>query len=166
MVSSKPGISGDRTAILVELPNGKFWVMSRCGNPVYIKKPKLPEGDTDQHPFLKPKSKNLKDYRQPGDDKSRDSGVGTKKKARVITPPEKTPPPIVKEIITVIPSRGNTVIIDTPTKSPGSETAVTAPGAVPVVSNPTTLPTVVTPLPQPEGNSPTGESTNKGMVSD
>lgn len=77
----------------------------------------MPPGKTDQ-PYLQPKSSNPGDYRQPGDDKTRDSGVGKKRKARVTTPPEKTPPPIVKEIITVIPSRGNTVIIDTPTKRP------------------------------------------------
>ncbi|MDZ7744687.1 MAG: hypothetical protein U5K77_02925 [Candidatus Saccharibacteria bacterium] len=51
VVSADPGVRGDRTAILIELPNGKkIWVMSRCGNPVTTAKPPLPEGPTDNPP--------------------------------------------------------------------------------------------------------------------
>lgn len=50
--SATPGIEGNREAVLVTLPNGeKFWVMERCGNPVFETPPtNIPEGPTDQPP--------------------------------------------------------------------------------------------------------------------
>ena len=40
VVAATGGISGDRRAILVILPNGKkIWILARCGNPVTIGKP-------------------------------------------------------------------------------------------------------------------------------
>lgn len=49
--ASNPGISGDRTAVLIESPTGdKVWIMARCGNPVTEGTPPVPPGDTDEPP--------------------------------------------------------------------------------------------------------------------
>ena len=49
--ASQPGITGDRAAILIELPDGtKIWVMARCGNPVTEGPPPVPPGITDEPP--------------------------------------------------------------------------------------------------------------------
>lgn len=49
------GITGDRDAILIELPDGKkIWIMARCGNPVVVGPPPVPPGPTDQPPTGKP----------------------------------------------------------------------------------------------------------------
>ena len=47
--SSFAGISGDRTAIQVTLPDGRtIWILARCGNPATAGPPPLPPGKTDQ----------------------------------------------------------------------------------------------------------------------
>ncbi|HUC96125.1 MAG TPA: hypothetical protein VMR16_00470 [Candidatus Saccharimonadales bacterium] len=162
--SATPGISGDLRAIQITFRDGrKVWVMARCGNPVTLKEV-FKHGKTDEHgdhhkdqpkctknckpkPPLTPKSSNPKDYKQPGDDNTRDSGTGTKPKATVSTPAESTPP-------TVNTSKsGGGGVIDTPTNKPGSETGTTANGASPAPSAPST--------PKPnEGGS------NNGVVTD
>ncbi len=46
--AANAGISGDRTAILIEFPDGtKVWIMARCGNPVVTGPPPVPQGPTD-----------------------------------------------------------------------------------------------------------------------
>ncbi len=52
-VAEKPGVTGDRRAINVTLPNGKqVSIMLRCGQPVLPSenKPNLPPGETDETP--------------------------------------------------------------------------------------------------------------------
>lgn len=47
-VDSLQGVTGDRKAIKITLANGTtFWIMVRCGNPVFPGKPKLPPVPTD-----------------------------------------------------------------------------------------------------------------------
>lgn len=48
-MDANSGIGGDRTAIEITLPDGsKTWIMFRCGNPVFLSKPKgLPTVPTD-----------------------------------------------------------------------------------------------------------------------
>jgi hypothetical protein len=47
--SSTTGISGDRKAIKITLPDGRVvWIMARCGNIVTIGLPPVPAGPTDQ----------------------------------------------------------------------------------------------------------------------
>ncbi len=47
-VITSPGVSGDRKAVEVTLPNQeKIWVLGRCGNLVLPGKPSLPPGKTD-----------------------------------------------------------------------------------------------------------------------
>lgn len=49
--AANPGISGNRKAILIELPDGtKIWVMARCGNPVTEGPPPVSHGPTDENP--------------------------------------------------------------------------------------------------------------------
>lgn len=44
-----PGIEGDRTAIMIVLPDGTvIWIMARCGNAVTPGHPYLPPGKTDE----------------------------------------------------------------------------------------------------------------------
>lgn len=100
-------------------------------------------------PTLKPKSSDPKDYKKPGDDLKKDSGIGTKPLIPIVTtPPESTPPPVV--IITQTKNGGS--IVDTATNKPGSETGVTAPGVVPTpISTPAPVATPTpTPIPSPE----------------
>ncbi len=48
VTSKNPGVSGDRKAVQVTLPDdNKLWVMGRCGNITLPSKPSLPEGKTD-----------------------------------------------------------------------------------------------------------------------
>ena len=146
-VASDQGVNGDRKAIKVTLKDGTVvYIMVRCGNPVFPGKPGLPEVPTDNPPkptpppvvdcppgqvrnengvCVTPKSTNPNDYRRPGDGgKGQDVGTGTKPVVPpVTTPPETTPP----KVETSKPGGGG--VVDTPTKSPGSETGVTAPGA-------------------------------------
>jgi len=50
-VAEGRGITGDRKAIEITLPNGtKTWVMFRCGNPVFLGSPNLPHVPTDNPP--------------------------------------------------------------------------------------------------------------------
>lgn len=56
--SARPGVSGNRKAILIETPKGvKIWVMARCGNPVTTGKPPVPSGPTDENPAPTPPPK-------------------------------------------------------------------------------------------------------------
>ncbi len=49
--AANSGVTGDRKAILVELPDGtKIWIMARCGNPVTQGPPPVPHGPTDNPP--------------------------------------------------------------------------------------------------------------------
>lgn len=60
-VAETAGVSGDRKAIEITLPDGtKFYVMARCGQPVFpgTDKPALPHGPTDETP-LKTDDKGL-----------------------------------------------------------------------------------------------------------
>lgn len=134
--ASKAGINGDVKSIKITLPDGSVvWIMWRCGNIVITVIPSVPPGKTDN--VLTPKSSNPKDYKQPGDDSTKDSGTGTKPKVPVVTTPAESTPP------TVITSQtGSSGVVDTPTNKPSSETGVTAPGATPPVST--------TPVPSPE----------------
>lgn len=133
-VETSQGVSGDRTAIKVTLPNGTvFWIMKRCGNPVYPGKPHLPTIPStfvppappvvppppsscppgNEIPRCAPKSSNPGDYTYPS---------GKPRVPTVTTPAERTPPPVVTH------QTGGGGVVDTPTNQPGSETGVTAPG--------------------------------------
>ena len=152
--ASEAGLSGDTKAIQITLPNGeKVWVMSRCGNIVTPGKPDVPPGKTDNQP----KSSNVEDYQRPGTDNTKDSGTGVKPKVPVVTTPaEATPPPVETSKV------GNSGIVDTPTKTPGSETGITAPGATPPVTG--TTPRVVPPV-ESGANPPTTSSPDSGSNS-
>jgi len=161
VASSNAGVTGDTKAVQVVTTSGEtVWIMARCGNIVTPGKPSVPPGKTDNPTPptptpLTPKSSDPKDYKQPGDDSTTDSGIGTKPPVTVTTPAESTPP-------TVITSQTSSVgIVDTPTNKPGSETGVIAPGAVQPTSSASS-----TPIPSPEpGVNPTSSSgvTNSGI---
>lgn len=121
-------------------------IRAGCGNPgksVQPKKPAIPQNPScdkglvknRNHICVKPKSNNPKDYRYP-----------TKKPVvpKVTSPPDKTPPPVVKT------QTGGNGVIDSATKSPGSESGVTAPSASPAPKQPS-------PTPTNEGGSNNGE---------
>ena len=163
-VESTPGVGGDRTAVVITMPDGtKVYIMVRCGNIVYEGKPPLPEVPTDnpkcppgqtKNPngvCVAPKSDDPADYRAPGDGgKGQDVGTGTKPPVTETRPAKPTPDPVD----TSKPRGGG--VVDSPTNPPSSETGVTAPGATPP---PTTAPTPPPneggdfdePVPEPEG---------------
>ena len=133
--SLDPGVSGDRKAIQITLPDGRvIWIMARCGNIVTPAPPQLPPGCTDEGcppcppgnttPSCAPKSSEPEDYVFPEG----------KPPVTANPVPEATPPPVV----TTQPGGGG--VIDTPTNNPGSETGGTAPGATPAPTTPATPP--------------------------
>jgi hypothetical protein len=71
------GISGDRKAILIELPDGtKVWVMARCGNPVVIGPPPLPPGPTDNPPPPPPPPPTTTTTKPPTTEDCQQNGTG------------------------------------------------------------------------------------------
>lgn len=134
--ASTAGVTGDTKAIRVTTTDGKDrWVMARCGNIVTPGKPPVPTGKTDNQP----KSSNVSDYQRPGNDSTRDSGIGVKPKVPTVTTPAESVPLVVE---TTKP--GNSNIVDTVVKPPSSETGTTAPGATAPTSG--TTPRVVPPV--------------------
>ena len=145
-VESTPGVGGDRTAVVITMPDGtKVYIMVRCGNIVYEGKPPLPEVPTDnpkcppgetKNPngvCVAPKSDDPADYRDPGDGgKGQDVGTGTKPPATETRPVRPTPDPVE----TSKPGGGG--VVDSPTLPEDAESGGTAPGATPP---PTTAPT-------------------------
>jgi hypothetical protein len=82
VISSAGGITGDKTALVTKYPNGKVTItLTRCGNPVYHKKPPIKEGKTDED--LTPKD--------PKQDPKPIKGVTVLKQTDKLesTPPEK-----------------------------------------------------------------------------
>ena len=168
-LGSKDGFSGDIFFLFISPNSDKsVGVRGACANPqTQIPtpgKPVIPEVTPTPTPGLTPKSSNPADYKKPGDDNTKDSGIGTKPKVPVVTTaPEATPPVFIKQQATVV--RNGRVIIDTPTATPGSETGTTAPGATPVVVTMPTVPASTTPsIPS---TPPVNEGgTNNGTVTD
>ncbi|MEI7539616.1 MAG: hypothetical protein WCJ36_02505 [Candidatus Saccharibacteria bacterium] len=146
-VGSKDGKSGDIFMLFVSPKLDKVTsVRGACANP------------QNNIPVLTPKSSNINDYQRPGTDNTTDSGTGVKPKVPTVTTPAESSPPVVETTKT-----GNGGIIDTPTKTPGSETGTTAPGATPPTNG--TTPRVIPPVeaganPPTSGNSDSG--TNSG----
>lgn len=67
VAAANPGVTGDRRAILIEMPDGtKIWVMARCINPVLEGPPPLPPGDTDNPPSENPPPGNPPPPPPPG----------------------------------------------------------------------------------------------------
>jgi hypothetical protein len=146
---STTGVGGDRRAIKITLKNGTvIWILGQCGN-VMTKEDTFRHRDHDNkcernchkekpkckgNECLTPKSSNPRDYKQHGDDNTRDSGKETKPKATVSTPAESTPPKVNTS------QTGGGGVTDSSTNKPGSETGTKAKGASPAPSTPTTKP--------------------------
>ena len=175
-VSNEQGVSGDRKAILITLPDGsQVYLMVRCGNPVFPNNPGLPEVPTDNPPkpttppsttppttppSTTPPTTPPCEYgtdekgnckKSPNSTDYRQPGDGGKGADVGTGTKPQAPAPTTPAESTPAPvatqQTGGGGVVDTPTKAPGSETGGSAPGATPA-------PPTTRPVPAPEPSAP------------
>lgn len=152
--ASFAGISGDRTAVRVDLPNGmKFWVMERCGNPVFENPhPGIPEGPTDQPPIEVPPKEDDGSVPGPIDEPGAGGEAGEGPAGQEPDDdgyvPGETRPPVPPT------TQGSTTTHGQSTPTTGRPSATT--GSTPATTNPpvTATTSVATTAPQTEPRPP------------